>query len=49
MKEGEDNENADKLEDRRSLRLSSIPKENNVKSLERILFNNQYMHQSYKP
>ena len=37
------------IEDRRNLRLSSNPKENSVKSLERLFFSNQYMHQSYKP
>ena len=29
--------------------MSSNPKENSVKSLERLLFGNKYMHQSYKP
>ena len=37
------------IEDRRNLRMSSNPKENSVKSLERLFFANQYMHQSYKP
>ena len=42
-------EHSPTIEERRNLRISSNPKENSVKSLERLFFANQYMHQSYKP
>ncbi len=35
--------------DKRDLRFSSYAHENNVKSVEKMLFKNMYLHQEYKP
>jgi len=36
------------LSDKRGLRYSSLEKENNVKSVEKVLFQNAFMHDRYQ-